>query len=263
MTGLRRLLVAIVTCLVLVASPLSASSLAQASLPGVVASSVPTSLLQELLSLDQGLFTLFPTSGGVRYSWLDTSVAFDAPSHSVVASGGGTPPLTLRSSIGGAAGASTVAGRIIVDSQPGQGRDVVYFPFDGGVETFDVLGGPASPRTIRWGVESGGQPLLVDIDRGTATMADGTVVATTGVNCRTAGAVGVYKPEATAQAHAIRRLSKIHGSAGPFFHTVPNELDWEVGKRSDPVEEPPCDGTAGFRVDIVLDVSGALDRGGK
>lgn len=340
MAGLRRFLIVLATCLVLVASSLSASTPAQAAgTVGIVPSSVPTSLLQELLSLDQGTFTSLPTSGGIRYDWLGSSVAFDAQTHSVVASGGPTPPLTLRSSINGApGGASTIAGRIVVDSQPDQGRDVVYFPFDGGVETFDVLAGPASPRTVRWGVESGGQQLSVDIDRGVATLGDGSVVARfdgvsayaadgqpvaievraglgflevevvedlaaakypvvidptwnrttktyredrapffrghnyrvrgynfracieTGVNCRTAA--GEYRPEATAQAHALRRLSKIHGSAGPFLHTVPNELDWEAGKRDDAIEEPPCDGTAGFRVDIVLDVSGLLDIGG-
>lgn len=48
-----------------------------------------------------------------------------------------------------------------------------------------------------------------------------------------------------------------------LVNTVPNELDWEVGKRDDPTEEPPCDGTAGFRIDIVLNVKGFTDPGGK
>ncbi|MDQ6725490.1 MAG: hypothetical protein M3066_04905, partial [Actinomycetota bacterium] len=141
-------------------------------------SSVPDSLLQQLLSLDQGVVLALPTASGVRFNWLGSSVDFDARSRAVVASGGDGPPLTLRSSLSGAAGgASTVAGRIAIDSQPDQGRDVVYFPFDGGVETFDVLGGPASPRTVRWGIESAGQPLSVDVERGVATVGDGTVVA--------------------------------------------------------------------------------------
>ncbi len=50
---------------------------------------------------------------------------------------------------------------------------------------------------------------------------------------------------------------------GHFAPTVPNELDWEVGKRDDATEEPPCDGTAGFRIDIVLNVKGSFDPGGK
>lgn len=339
MTGLRRLLVAMVAGIVLIGSPLTTWPAQAVALPSVVASSVPTALLQELLSLDQGLFTALPTPGGLRFNWLASSVEFSAGNHGVVASGAGAPPLELRSPLAGATNASSVAGRVVVDSQPSTGRDVVYVPFDGGVETLDVLAGPASPRTSRWGVTSGGQPLLVDVDQGTASTADGTVVArfdgvsafgadgqsvdvtlrgglgflemevpadlaaasypvvidptwnrTTktyredrapffrghnyrvrgynfracveiGVNCRTAA--GDYRPEATAQAHAIRRLSKIHGSAGPFLNTVPNELDWEAGKRDDRIEEPPCDGTAGFRVDIVLDVSGLLDIGGR
>ncbi len=151
----------------------------QAAAPSaLVVSSVPDALLRQLLSVDQGLVVALPSVNGVRFSWLGSSVEFDAGTRSVVASGGGTAPLLLRSSLSDATGgASTVAGRVAIDSQPAQGRDVVYRPFDGGVATFDVLAGPASPRTVRWGVESAGQPLSVDAETGVATLGDGTVVA--------------------------------------------------------------------------------------
>ncbi len=345
MSSLRQRVATFVSVLALLAAGLVVASPAQAAVPSVpVVSSVPDGLLRQLLSFDQGPIVALPTANGVRFSWPGSSVEFDATTRSAVASGGGTPPLHLRSSLSDATGgASTVAGRLAIDSQPAQGRDVVYFPFDGGVATFDVLAGPASPRTVRWGVESAGQPLAVDAEVGVATLADGTVVARfdgvsavgadggsvgvevraglgflemevvgdlapaqfpvvidptwnrttktytennfaglfgagghkyrvrgynfkfcieTGANCRAGvGQAGRFKPEATAQAHAIRRLAKMR--TGNFAPTVPNELDWEVGKRDDITEEPPCDGTAGFRIDIVLNVKGFTDRGGK
>jgi hypothetical protein len=339
MAGLRRLLIRGAVAVVLLASPLIAGPPAAAqNPPAPVPSSVPEAVLQDLLSVDLGAFTVSPTSTGLVFRWAASSVAFDAGAHAVVAEGGGAPPLTLRSSLVGPPNPSTVGGRIVVDSQPSSHRDVVYAPFADGVETLDVLASPAAPRTLRWGVESNGQPLLVDIDRGLATAGDGAVVSRfdgvtvltaagepvpvkvkgglgylevtvvgdhpasdypivvdptwnrttktytedrfgfgrnhkyrvrgynfracieTGVNCRTNA--GAYKPEPTAQAHAIRRLAKLRGSSNPLRRTVPDTLDWEAGKRDDPIEEPPCDGTAGFRVDIVLDVSGTFDLGG-
>jgi len=337
MAGPRRLFLVGLVSFALITGSLSTLPAAGAQTigPGLT---VPTTVLQELLSVNQGSFVALPTIGGMRFNWLASSVEFNAAEHQVVASGAGSPALELRSSLAGASNAFSVAGRLVVDSQPTTGREVLYFPFDGGVETLDLIGGPSSPHTVRWTVTSGGQPLAVDADRGTAATADGTVIARfdgvsaygadgqpvgvtlrgglgflemaiptglsaasypvlidptwnrttkryredrapffrthpyrvrgynfracieTGVNCRSAG--GADRQEATAQAHAIRRLSKIHGSLNPFFRTVPNELDWEAGKRDDPIEEPPCDGTAGFRVDIVLDVSGVFDIGG-
>lgn len=176
MAGPRRSLVVGLVSLALMAGSLTASSAANAQ-TSVGDLAVPTSVLQELLSRDQGLFVALPSIGGMRFDWTASSLEFIAADHRVVASGGGLPPLELASSLAGASNASSVAGRLVVDSQPASGREVVYFPFDGGVETLDVITGPASPHSVRWTVTTGGQPLVVDVDRGTAALADGTVVA--------------------------------------------------------------------------------------
>ena len=75
-----------------------------------------------------------------------------------------------------------------------------------------------------------------------------------------------YRPEATAQAHAIRRLAK---KLAPGRH-VTERLDWEVAPYGDPYPdggddddyEPSCYTTNSFRIDISLDMRGYLDAGG-
>lgn len=72
---------------------------------------------------------------------------------------------------------------------------------------------------------------------------------------------GNFRPEATAQSHALRRLAKLYGGG-----SVPDTLDWEVSPRNASADEstddePDC-GDNGYRVDISLDMSGIFDLGG-
>lgn len=133
MAGLRRLLLAGAVSLALLGSLLVGSGPVGAqSASGPVPSTVPEALLGELLSLDPGPLTVTPTTTGLVFKWAASSLVFDAGAHAVIASGGSAPPFTLRSSVVGPPRASTIAGRIVVDSHPSSHRDVVYVPFAGG-----------------------------------------------------------------------------------------------------------------------------------